>query len=297
MFKHYLNKIGLIMLRRYGQRLSDETYIKLYYRFSMGKKLNLKNPQTFTEKLQWLKLYDHNPLYTTLVDKYAVKSWVAERIGDQYIIPTLGVWNSFDEIDIEKLPNQFVLKTTHGGGNVGVVICKDKASFNKEEAKIKLERSMKISGYDTVREWPYKNVQRRIIAEKFIEPQPEINDLPDYKFFCFNGEPKYCQVISGRNTKKSIDFFDNEWKHQPFREPKKYPNADTEPTKPECLEKMWQLAALLAEGKAFSRIDFYEMRGQIFFGEITFFPTSGLGVFEPEEYDAILGQMIHLPIN
>ena len=290
-------KIGLILLRRFPRLLPDKYHVKLYYKFSMGKKLNLKNPQSFTEKLQWLKLYDHNPLYTTLVDKYAVKPWVAERIGEKYIIPTIGVWNSFDEIDFEKLPNQFVLKTTHGGGSIGVVICRDKRIFNKDMAKEKLEKSMRISAYETVREWPYKIVPRRIIAEKYLEPDSETNDLPDYKFFCFNGVPRYCQVISGRNTKKSIDFFDKEWNHQPFREPSKYPNADIEPAKPKCLKEMWQLATKLAEGKAFSRIDFYEVQGMVLFGEITFFPTSGLGVFDPEEYDVILGQMIHLPID
>ncbi len=294
---HDRGKIGLLILPYSGRWLSDKKYVELYYKYSMGKKLDLTHPQTFTEKLQWLKLYDHNPLYTTLVDKYAVKPWVAERIGEQYVIPTLGVWDKFDEIEFNKLPKQFVLKTTHGGGSIGVVICKDKSSFNFEEAKKKLDYSMKISGYEKHREWPYKNVPRRIIAEEYLEPQPDIDDLPDYKFFCFNGIPKYCQVISGRNTKKSIDFFDKEWKHQPFREPSKYPNADNEPTKPKCLEKMWQLATLLSDGKSFSRIDFYEVKGQIFFGEITFFPTSGLGVFEPEKYDAILGQMIHLPID
>lgn len=290
-------KIGLLLLPKLGKPLSDKTYVKWYYRYSMGKKLNLKNPQTFTEKLQWLKVYDHNPLYTTLVDKYAVKPWVAERIGEQYIIPTLGVWDSFNEIEFEKLPNQFVLKTTHGGGSIGVVICKDKASFNKVEAKKRLEHSMKISGYEKHREWPYKNVPRRIIAEVYLEPQAELNDLPDYKFFCFNGEPKFCQVISGRNIKKCIDFFDKDWNHQPFREPSRYTNADVLPLKPKCFEEMWNLAAKLAEGKAFTRIDFYEVNGQVLFGEVTFFPTSGLGVFEPKEYDAILGKMIHLPID
>lgn len=294
---HERGKVGLFFLQRFQTVLPDKAHVKLYYKFSMGKKLNLKNPQTFTEKLQWLKLYDHNPLYTTLVDKYAVKPWVAERIGRQYVIPTIGVWDGFDDIDFGKLPNQFVLKTTHGGGNIGVVICKNKETFDKAAAKEKLEKSMKISAYETVREWPYKNVPRRIIAEEYLEPSPETNDLPDYKFFCFNGEPRYCQVISGRNTKKSIDFFDKDWNHQPFREPCKYPNADIEPAKPNCLNEMWQLAAKLAEGKAFSRIDFYEVQGKVLFGEVTFFPTSGLGVFEPIEYDAILGKMIHLPID
>lgn len=294
---HKIGKRCVRVLFSYGQWLSDGTYVKLYYRFSMGKKLNLKNPQTFTEKLQWLKLYDHNPLYTTLVDKYAVKPWVAEKIGEQYIIPTLGVWDSFDEIEFDKLPDQFVLKTTHGGGSIGVVICKDKATFDKVEAKRKLEKSMKISGYEKHREWPYKNVPRRILAEHYLEPDSVLNDLPDYKFFCFNGKPQYCQVISGRNTQESIDFFDKEWKHQPFREPKKYPNAVNEPQRPKFLDIMWQLAAQLAEDKPFVRIDFYELVDGVRFGEITFFPTSGLGIFEPEEYDTVLGQMIKLPID
>ena len=286
-----------MLLPKIGDVLPDKTYVKWYYGFSMGKKLNLKHPNSFTEKLQWLKLYDHNPLYTTLVDKYAVKQWVAERIGEQYIIPTLGVWDNFDEIEFDKLPNQFVLKTTHGGGSVGVVICKDKSKFDKAEAQKKLERSMKISGYEKHREWPYKNVPRRILAEQYMEPDPELNDLLDYKFFCFNGKPRYCQVVSGRNTNKSIDFFDKEWNHQPFREPKKYPNADIEPSRPKYLDTMWQLAAQLAENKSFVRIDFYELKDGVRFGEITFFPTSGLGIFEPEEYDTILGQMINLPID
>ncbi len=294
---HERGKIGLLLLPRVGGIIPDKAYVKLYYRFSMGKKLNLNNSQTFTEKLQWLKLYDHNPLYTTLVDKYAVKPWVAERIGEQYIIPTLGVWNRFDEIEFEKLPNQFVLKTTHGGGSIGVVICKDKSTFDKAEAKKKLERSMRISGYEKHREWPYKDVPRRIIAEQYLEPDPILNDLPDYKFFCFNGKPQYCQVVSGRNTKKSIDFFDKEWNHQPFREPKKFPNANIEPQRPKYLDTMWQLATQLAENKPFVRIDFYEMADGVRFGEITFFPTSGLGIFEPEEYDALLGEMIELPFD
>lgn len=294
---HERGKIGLLLLPHIGIILPDKTFVKLYYRFSMGKKLDLKNPRTFTEKLQWLKLYDHNPLYTTLVDKYAVKPWVAERIGEQYIIPTLGVWNSFDEIEFDKLPDQFVLKTTHGGGSIGVVICKDKSTFDKEETRKKLERSMKISGYQKHREWPYKNVPRRILAEQYLEPDPILNDLPDYKFFCFNGEPRYCQVVSGRNRKKCIDFFDKEWNHQPFREPKKFPNADIELQRPKYLDTMWQLATQLAEGKPFSRIDFYELEDGARFGEITFFPTSGLGIFEPEEYDAFLGEMIKLPID
>lgn len=297
---HKVGKKGIRVLFSYGQWLSDETYVKLYYRFSMGKKLDLKNPRTFTEKLQWLKLYDHNPLYTTLVDKYAVKPWVAERIGEQYIIPTLGVWGCFDDIEFDKLPDQFVLKTTHGGGSVGVVICKDKSTFDKAEAKKKLERSMEISGYDTVREWPYKNVSRRIIAEKYMAPEGNMSDLTDYKWYCFNGEPKYCQVIQDRTKHKTIDFFDTEWDHQVFfgLNPSIIPSMIPSVIPPACPQSInihIEIARTLSEGLPFSRIDLYEIEGKVYFGEVTFYPACGLGFFNPTEFDEILGQMIVLP--
>lgn len=295
-------KLGLYLLPMYFKFLSDKTYVKLYYKFSMGKKLNLKNPKTFTEKLQWLKVYDHNPLYTTLVDKYAVKPWVAAKIGEQYIIPTLGVWNSFDEIDFDTLPNQFVLKTTHGGGSAGVVICKNKESFDKESAKTKLEKSLNISGYEKHREWPYKNVPRRIIAEKYINPAPNVKDLPDYKWYCFKGEPRYCQVIQDRTTNKSIDFFDTNWEHQEFVgllpvSGSSINSAKITPMRPRDLEEQVRIARELAKDFPFSRIDLYSVGDKTYFGEITFYPASGLGVFEPEEYDAILGKMIKLHID
>ena len=193
------------------------------------------------------------------------------------------------------LPNQFVLKTTHGGGSTGVIICKDKLTFNQEIAKEKLRKSMKLDIYYQYREWPYKNVPRRIIAEQFIGPMNDGEDLLDYKFFCFNGVPKYCQVISGRNERMSIDFFDREWIHQPFHEPKAYPFAVVEPKKPTNYNKMWNLAEKLAKGLPFSRIDFYEVGNTVFWGEITFYPTSGMGGFEPSKYDEIFGNMIKLP--
>ena len=277
-----------------GHVFSDKVYIKVRYRLLMGKRLDLKSPQTFSEKLQWLKLYDRNPLYTTMVDKYAVKDYVANIIGDEFIIPTLGVWDKPEDIEWDKLPKQFVLKTTHSGGSNGVVICKDE-SLDRQAAIAKLKKSLKSDAYRTQLEWPYKNVPRRIIAEKYIEPDPTTMDLPDYKFFCFNGEPRYCQIISGRNTKMCIDFFDTNWCHQPFHEPRCYPFAETEPPRPKFLEKMWNLAKQLAGNQAFARIDFYEVNDKVFFGEITFYPTSGIGGFDPEEWDKRFGDMITLP--
>lgn len=275
--------------------LPDKPYLSLKYRVNFGRWPNWKNPQAFSEKLQWLKLYDRKPEYTLMVDKYAVKEFVAGLIGEEYVIPTLGVWDKPEEIEWKKLPDQFVLKTTHGGGSEGVVICRDKAIFDREKAIDQLNKSLQIDLYKVWREWPYKNVPKRIIAEKYIEPNSVTNDLADYKYFCFNGEPKYIQVISGRGKIMCIDFFDQEWSHQPFHEPKDYPFAKEEPTKPMQFELMWSLSRKLASNKAFSRIDFYEVGNKVYFGEITFFPTSGMGGFNPPEWDLIFGDLIQLP--
>ena len=293
----YLKKpqgLFVSLLQHFGGWIPDKIYLKWLFRLKMGYKLDLKHPKTFSEKLQWLKLYNRKPEYTIMVDKYAVKDYVAEIIGKEYIIPTLGVWNRPEDIEWDKLPQKFVLKTNFGGGSCGVVICQNKATFDKDAAIVKLESAMKQDIYSFLREWPYKDVPHKIIAEQYIEHQSEMTDLPDYKFFCFNGEPKYCQVISGRNTKESIDFFDKEWNHQPFHEPKIYPFAENRPSKPCCYDQMWDMAKKLAEGKPFSRIDFYEVDRKIYFGEITFFPTSGFGGFNPESYDELVGQMIKL---
>lgn len=295
--KEYLSHprtVFVVILEHFFKWLPDKLYVKLLYRLRMGRRLDLKNPQTFSEKLQWLKLYDREPEYTQMVDKYAVKDYVAKIIGEDYIIPTLGVWDKPEDIEWNSLPDKFVLKTTHGGGSAGVVICKDKSTFDRQRAVSKLKESLKQDIYRTLKEWPYKNVPKRIIAEKYIEPHPEMNDLPDYKFFCFNGVPKYCQVISGRETKKCIDFFDRDWKHQPFHEPKHYPFAEVVPTKPKYYDKMWQAATQLADKKAFSRIDFYEVGDEVYFGEITFFPTSGMGGFSPEKWDYEFGKWIEI---
>lgn len=264
----------------------------MMYYMQMGKQLNLDNPQTFSEKLQWLKLYNRRPEYTMMVDKYAVKNYVTSIIGEEYVIPTLGVWDRPEDIDFDSLPNQFVLKTTHGGGGGGNVICTDKALLNKKEAVDKLSKALKGDIYKAYREWPYKNVQRRIIAEQYVGNPHE--DLKDYKFFCFNGEPKYCQVISGRNDVMAVDFFDTKWNHQPFHEPKQFPFSKIEIDPPDRLTDMLKFSRLLSRSITFLRVDFYEVNSHPFFGELTFFPTSGMGGFDPEEWDMTFGKMIQL---
>ena len=297
--KEYLTSprlLAISLLMRFGMWIPDSIYLRMMYYLTMGELLNLKHPVTFSEKLQWLKLYNRKPEYTMMVDKVRVKEYVAKIIGREYIIPTLGVWDSFDDIDFDLLPNKFVLKTNNGGGSGGVIVCYNKNQLNLKVAKRKLEKSFHRNIYSTYREWPYKDVQPKYLAEELLE-MPDNVDLEDYKFFCFNGIPKYCQVISGRKGVMSIGFFDRDWKHQEFHEPKDFPFASVVPVKPENFELMWDLAEKLALDKLFVRIDFYNLSGKIYFGEITFFPTSGLGGFEPKIWDYRFGELINLPIN
>jgi hypothetical protein len=288
------NKLLLAVLCKFAWAFPDKPFLKMRYRLQLGRKLDLKNPKRFTEKIQWLKLYNRKNEYTTMVDKYAAKEFVANKIGEQYIIPTLGVWNHFDEIDFDLLPEQFVLKTTHGGGGGGIVICKDKATFDKNKARNVLEGSLKHGIYTTYREWPYKNVPRRIIAEKYISNGYD-EELTDFKFYCFNGEPRYCQVIADRHTKETIDFFDMDWSHQgfyglnPASEPAAKPAA-----KPAAFEKMKEIARMLAKDTQFVRVDLYAVNDANYFGELTFYPASGLGVFTPDSADFDLGKLIAL---
>lgn len=284
--------LGNDMIKKCPRLMPDKFYLSVMWKSVMGYEIDWKHPVTFCEKLQWLKLYNRNPLYTTLVDKYHVKQWVAKKIGGEYVIPTIAVYESVDEIDINELPERFVLKCNHDSGSI--IICQDKKQFDLKAAKESLNRALNHNFYLDVREWPYKNVPRCIFAEEFIDPSPQ-QDLLDYKFFCFNGVAKYCQVISGRGKKMCVDFFDHEWRHQPFHEPREYPFAEKEPERPKFLEKMWEAAEKLAEEKPFSRIDFYEVGDVVYFGEITFFPTAGLGGFSPKEYDTFFGQLISLP--
>ena len=276
-----------------SQWIPDKAYLKLKYRANFDRKLDLQNPKTFNEKLQWLKLYDRNPAYTELVDKYAVKAYVANKIGEKYIIPTLGVWERVEDIDFDALPNQFVLKCTHDSG--GLVICRDKGQLDRSAAREKIEKSLCHNYYWHGREWPYKNVKPRIIAEQYMEDSAT-KELRDYKFFCFNGEMRLMFIASERhneNTETRFDFFDRNFLHLDFRNG--HPNADVLPAKPERFEEMCVLAEKLSADIPLLRVDFYEVNGKIYFGELTFSHWSGMMPFEPTEWDRTLGEWIKLP--
>ena len=279
--------------------LPDKTYLQLLYRFKMGHRLDLNHPKTFTEKIQWLKLYNRRPEYTLMVDKYAVKKYVADIIGEKYIIPTLSVWDKPEDIDWDALPNEFVLKTTHGGGSGGVVICKDKKTFDRNKAILTLRDSMNSDIYRSLREWPYKDVKKRVLAEKYMAPKDMVNnpiyDLSDYKFFCFNGEPKYCQVIRDRHSKESIDFYDMNWRHQEFVGLNPIASNGINPVpRPLLLDDMICICHKLSENMKFVRIDMYVIDNRIYFGEITFYPASGMGLFNPDKWNEELGNLISL---
>ena len=275
--------------------LSDKQYLELVYYARVGHILHLDNPRMFTEKIQWLKLYDRKPEYSLMVDKYEAKKYVAKKIGKEYIIPTLGVWDKFDDIDFDFLPEQFVLKCTHDSG--GLVICRDKKFLDVNLAKKKIEKSLRRNYYKHSREWPYRNVKPRIIAETYMTNGLDC-DLVDYKMHCFNGNPMYCQVIQGRTTHQTIDFYDMEWNRMDFTglhsPDHPYPHGEylSEPSK---FILMKNLARCLSKELKYSRIDFYLVNDNVFFGEITFYPVGGFGCFEPQEWDVQLGNMIQIP--
>ena len=271
--------------------ISDKLYLKMVYRIKIGKKLNLDNPQTYNEKLQWIKLYDRNPEYTQMVDKCEAKKYVASIIGEEYIIPTLGVWNNANNIDFDALPNQFVLKCTHDSG--GLVICKDKTKLNKNAAVNKLNSCLKHNFFWGMREWPYKNVKPRIIAEQFMVD--DSGELRDYKFFCFDGEVKALFIASDRtkNVETKFDFFDENYNHLPITNG--HPNAEVLPEKPKCFEEMKIIASNLSKGIPHVRVDLYEVNGRVYFGEMTYSHWGGMTPFDPEEWDYTFGSWINLP--
>ncbi len=272
--------------------LPDKTALKIQYKNIFLKPLNLKDPKSFNEKLQWLKLYNREPAYSRMVDKYEAKQVAAEIIGQEHIIPTYGVWESFDEIDFDKLPDQFVLKCTHGSGDV--VIVKDKAQMNMESAREKMTRSLNTNYYKIGREWPYKNVKPRIIAEAYMEDQVT-GELRDYKFFCFNGKVKCFKVDFGRFVEHRANYYDCDKKLIDCGEAVCMPAFDEEIVFPDGLDQMMQYAELLSRNIPFLRVDFYSVNGCTYFGELTFFPAGGFGIFEPIKWDEILGSWIVLP--
>lgn len=279
-------------MRKTARIWPDELYLKCFFYCMFGRKLNIKNPKTFNEKLQWLKLNDRRPEYTRMVDKYEAKKYVAVIIGEEYIIPTLGIWDSVDDIDFNELPQQFVLKCTHDSG--GIVVCKDKSRLDIVEAKKKLRKGLKTNFYWESREYPYRDVKPRIIGEEYMEDKS--GELQDYKFFCFDGDPKFMFVATDRmkadDTK--FDFFDMDYNHLPFTNG--HPNAAVPPRKPATFEQMKLLAAKLSQGIPHVRVDFYDVAGHVFFGEMTFFHWSGMTPFEPDEWDYEFGKMINLPL-
>lgn len=282
-----------LMLNQIASCFGDKRFVKWKYYLTFHKKLNLDNPQTYNEKLQWLKLFDRREEYTQMVDKYEAKKYVANLIGEEYIIPTLGIYNSFDEIDFDKLPNQFVLKCTHNSG--GIIICKDKKNLDVAKAKKQLEKWLKVNPYWKNREYPYKHVQPRIIAEQYMEDESGY-ELKDYKFFCFDGEVKCLFVATDRgngNEETKFDFYDLDWNHLPFTNG--HPNSTKEIKKPIGFEEMVRLSQVLSKNIPHVRVDLYNINGKIYFGELTFFHWSGLTPFVPEKWDYIFGEWLKLP--
>ena len=285
--------------------LSDKVYIKIRYKHFFGREISIDKPITYNEKLQWIKLYEHNPIYTQMVDKYEAKKFVAEKIGDEYIIPTLGVWDRFDEIDFDELPNQFVLKCTHDSG--GLIIVKDKKLLDYDAARAKINKSLKNNFFYYGREWPYKNVKPRIIAELYMSEDLSINNtepdniartssngiLNDYKIYTFNGKAKICMINTDRGMRTRADYFDKDFNWLDFKWG--YDHALVRPNKPKQYEEMFRLAEILANGTTELRVDFYVVNDKIYFGELTFFDGSGFDAIIPEEWDYKLGEMLNLP--
>lgn len=286
---NYISKnIGFGVLKNL---VPAKAYCSYIYQRSTGKKINWKNPTTFNEKLQWLKVYDHNPLYTQMVDKYSVRSYISEKIGEEYLIPLIGVWDKFEDINFDELPDQFVLKCTHDSG--GVVICRSKSDLDFEEVRSRINNSLKRNYYYNGREWPYKNVTPRIICEKYMVDESGY-ELKDYKLMSFNGKVKCSFVCHNRDSDNMyVDFYDNEWNKMPFK--RHYPSSPLGIVKPHSYDEMIRIAEKISKGIPFLRVDFYDINGKIYFGELTFFPGSGFEEFTPDVYDELLGSWIELP--
>lgn len=280
------------VIQNLGFLFPDKLYLTLLFRCKMGYWIDWKNPKTFSEKLQWLKLYNRKPEYTTMVDKYAVKEYVAKLIGEEYIIPTLGVWDTPEEINWDELPNQFVLKTTHDSGTV--IVCKDKNEIDFKIVKKRLKKSLKKNYFYHGREWPYKNVKRRIIAEQYMEDR-DSEDLIDYKFYCFNGVVRYLAIANERNFPQGpyFDYFDADFVHLPIKWGGY--NYYKKIEKNSMFEQMKIIAKNLSQNFIHVRVDLYSINGFIKFGEITFFDSRGFVPFEPQEWDYKFGEFISLP--
>ena len=298
MFENLKNRIKqpgyfFMMLNEHGflNWIPDKIVIEKIYKYRLGKKLNLKNPTTFNEKLQWIKLYDRKKEYIRYVDKYAVREYISNTIGEDYLIPLLGVWDRAEDIDFSSLPNQFVLKCTHDSGSV--VFCKDKTTFNTEKAIESLNKHLHKSGYIHGREWPYKHVPRKIIAEKYMVDESG-TELKDYKVLCFNGIPKLIELHRGRYGAHTQDFYDVNWERTKITQAGLSMAENTYP-KPEAFNDMIQFSQKLSQGIPHVRVDWYSINGKLFFGELTFFDASGFDAFDNPDDDLLLGSWISLP--
>lgn len=289
--KHPQKALLPLAEKGYLNWLDDSTFLKLIFRANVGYTLNLDNPQTFNEKLQWLKLNDHNTKYPTFVDKYAVKSFIADQIGKEHVIPTIGVWDEVNQIDFEELPNRFVLKCVHGSGCN--IICTDKQSLDIQKTREKLESWMHQSWYWLGREWPYKAIKPRVIAEQFLEDGT--GQLMDYKFFCFNGIVKCFKIDFDRSTAHKANYYTPEGDLLEFGEMICPPDHERKIAIPVSLSNMISIAETLSEGIPFVRVDLYDVKGQIYFGELTLYPAAGLGPFTDIKWDYKLGEWIQLP--
>ncbi len=280
---------------KFCRQLPDEMYIKMMYYVKLGQKCDLKNPKTFDEKLNWLKLHDRRPEYSMMADKYAVREYIKDKIGEEYLIPLLGVWDKPEDIDFEALPKQFVLKCTHDSASV--IICRDKddpVAFNRIEAVKLLNNSLKVNYFYPSREWPYKDIKPRVIAEKYMTDE-SATELKDYKLYCFDGEVKLIQVDFGRFVHHERNLYDTDWNY--IDKQIEYPkNPDHQIERPRKLDKMIELAGILSKGIPSVRIDFYSIEDTVYFGEITFYQEGGFAHFEPEEYALELGDHIKLPV-
>lgn len=280
--------LGNDLIRSHPNWMSDKYYLSILWRMVMGYDLNWENPRSFNEKLQWLKLHDHNPLYPTLVDKYRVKQWVADRIGAQFVIPTFATYRSVYDIDLDALPGQFVLKCNHDSGSV--VICRDKASFNETAAKDKLAKALEHNFYWDAREWAYKHIDRLVFAEEYKE-NPSSKDLLTYKFLCFDGEPAI-MYVTVKNDNVFEDYFDMDFKSLDIH--RNWSNSCVPIVRPSCFDEMKIVARELSKGLTHVRIDLYEVGGQVYFSEYTFYDWGGLIRFHPTRWDRELGDRIIL---
>ena len=272
-------------------RLPDDEFLKRKFKNLFGRELDLNNPQTFNEKINWLKLYNRRAEYTDMIDKYAVKKIVSDKIGAEYVIPLIGVYEKFDDINFDALPNKFVLKCNHTSG--GLTVCRDKSKLDIQKVKSEIEPALKQNYYWPKREWVYKNIKPKIIIEEYVQDGERLN-LPVFKIFSFSGTPRVIQAIQDDKTiYETIDYFDTSWNKLPFRQ--NFPNSPTPYSKPEKLDLMLKLTSELSAGIPLVRVDWYTVNDRIYFSEFTFYSDAGFAKFEPEKWDYTLGSWIELP--